>query len=48
MKIHLALAFDNNYSEQGIVLMTSILANKSDEEIHFHILSDELNVKTKK
>lgn len=46
--IHIALTFDNNYVEQSVVLMTSILANKGNENIHFHILDGGLNIKTKK
>ena len=47
MQIHIALAFDNNYAQQGIVLMTSILKNRENEEIHFHILTGTLDEKTK-
>lgn len=36
--IHIALTFDNNYTEYSVVLMTSILANKGDEKIRFHLL----------
>ena len=37
--IHIALTFDDNYTEHSVVLMTSILANKKvDENIHFHLL----------
>lgn len=36
--IHIALTFDDNYTEHSVVLMTSILANKGDEKIHFHLL----------
>lgn len=41
--IHVALTFDDNYTEQSIVLMTSILHNKGDEKIHFHILDGGLS-----
>lgn len=42
--IHVALTFDDNYLEQSIVLMTSILANKNaDEKIFFHILDGGLS-----
>ncbi|MFA7658558.1 MAG: glycosyltransferase family 8 protein [Candidatus Gastranaerophilaceae bacterium] len=41
--IHIALTFDDKYLEQGIVLMTSILANKGEETIHFHILDGGLS-----
>lgn len=46
--IHIALAFDDNYLEHGIVLMTSILVNKKqDENIFFHILDGGLSQKSK-
>lgn len=42
--IHVALTFDDNYMEHSIVLMTSILANKRDDEtIFFHIVDGGLN-----
>jgi len=41
--IHIALSFDDDYTEHSIVLMTSILANKTDEKIHFHILDGGLS-----
>lgn len=42
--IHVALTFDDNYLEQSIVLMTSILANKNDDEkIFFHIVDGGLS-----
>lgn len=46
--IHIALTFDDNYLEYSIVLMTSILANKSDEKIHFHILDGGLCCESKR
>jgi len=46
--IHVALTFDDNYVEQSVVLMTSILANKTDEKIHFHILDGGISEKSKK
>ncbi|MDD3435543.1 MAG: glycosyltransferase family 8 protein [Candidatus Gastranaerophilales bacterium] len=46
--IHLALAFDDDYIEPGIVLMTSVLLNKADEKIHFHILDMGLSSENKK
>ena len=46
--IHVALTFDDNYLEQSIVLMTSILVNKNDDEqIFFHILDGGLNEESK-
>src|SRR5574344_1261292 len=37
--IHIALTFDNNYLEPAMVMMTSVLMNKKDdEEIVFHII----------
>jgi len=46
--IHVALAFDDNYLEHSIVLMTSILANKNDnEKIFFHIIDGGLNDRSK-
>lgn len=36
--IHVALTFDDNYTQHSVVLMTSILANKGDENIIFHII----------
>lgn len=37
--IHIALTFDDNYTEYSVVLKTSILVNKADDEkIHFHLL----------
>lgn len=45
--IHLALTFDDYYTEHSIVLMTSILSNKSDEEVHFHIVEGGLGVNSK-
>lgn len=48
MDIHIAIAVDNNYIEHCIVLMTSILANKQDEELHFHIIQDGLNFNIKR
>lgn len=36
--IHIALSFDDDYAESCIVLMTSLLLNKGDEKLHFHIL----------
>lgn len=42
--IHIALTFDDNYMEQSVVLMTSILVNKkNDEKISFHILDGGLS-----
>lgn len=42
--INIALTFDDNYLEQSVVLITSILANKSaDEKIIFHILDGGLS-----
>lgn len=41
--IHIALAFDNNYAEQALVLITSILFNKGDEKIHLHIIDGGIN-----
>ena len=46
--IHVALAFDDKYSEQSIVLMTSILHNKDEEKIHFHIADGGLSQDIKK
>lgn len=46
--IHIALSFDNYYIEPAIVLMTSILLNKGDEKIHFHILDGGLSNENKK
>lgn len=46
--IHIALSFDDNYIEPAIVLMTSILLNKSNEKIHFHILDGGLSNENKK
>lgn len=48
MDIHVAIAVDNNYIEHCIVLMTSILENKQDEEIHFHIIQEGLNFNAKR
>lgn len=46
--IHVALIFDDNYVEHSIVLMTSVLYNKADDEkIHFHILDSGLSNKSK-
>lgn len=47
MQIHIALAFDNNYAEQSIVLITSILKNKKEEKIHFHLLTEMLEYTVK-
>lgn len=42
--IHVALTFDDNYLEHSIVLMTSILANKKDnDKIFFHIVDGGLS-----
>lgn len=46
--IHIALTFDDNRIEQSIVLMTSILANKGEENIHFHIIDGGISEKSKK
>lgn len=46
--IHIALTFDDNCIEQSIVLMTSVLANKGDENIHFHIFDGGIKEKYKK
>ena len=47
--IHVALTFDDNYLEHSIVLMTSILANKQDDEkIFFHIVDGGLSDISKK
>lgn len=41
--IHVAMTFDDNYAEHSVVLMTSILFNKKeDEKIHFHIVDGGL------
>lgn len=45
--INVALTFDDNYTEQCIVLMTSILYNKGNEKIRFHILDGGLSDKNK-
>lgn len=47
MNIHVALTFDDNYLEHSIVLMTSILANKyDDDQIFFHIVDGGLTQKS--
>lgn len=45
--IHVALTFDDNYTEHSIVLMTSILHNKGDENINFHIIDGGINDENK-
>lgn len=46
--IHIALTFDDAYTQQSVVLMTSILHNKNeDEKIHFHILDGGLSSQCK-
>ncbi len=48
-KNHIALTFDDNYIEPAIVMMTSVLANKKDEDtIDFHILDGGLSENSKK
>lgn len=47
MEINVAITFDNNYIQHAIVLITSILENKTDENIHFHVLSENLSSKNK-
>jgi lipopolysaccharide biosynthesis glycosyltransferase len=47
--IHIALTFDDNYLEPAIVMMTSVLANKKeDETIVFHILDGGFSEESKK
>lgn len=47
--IHVAMTFDDNYAEHSVVLMTSILVNKKeDEQIYFHIVDGGLSESTKK
>ena len=47
-EIHIALTFNDNYTEYGIVTMTSVVANKNqDENIIFHILDGNLNETSK-
>lgn len=46
--IHIALTFDDSCIEQSVVLMTSVLVNKGDESIHFHIIDGGICEKNKK
>lgn len=46
--IHIALTFDDSCVEQSIVLMTSVLANKGEESVHFHIVDGGISEKNKK
>lgn len=45
--INIALAFEDKCVEKIIVLMNSILQNKTDETIHFHIIDKSLSNKSK-
>ncbi len=48
-KIQIALTYDDNYAQHSVVLITSILENKTkDEEIVFHILDGGLSDESKK
>lgn len=46
--IHIALTFDDSCIEQSIVLMTSVLSNKGEESIHFHIIDGGISEANKK
>lgn len=42
-KIHIAITHNDNYTEYCVTTMTSIIANKGDEEIVFHIIDGGLS-----
>ena len=46
-QIHIAITHNDNYTEHCVVTMTSIVANKQDEEIIFHIIDGGLSEKSK-
>lgn len=47
-KLHIAITHNDNYTEYCVVTMTSIIANKGDEDIVFHIIDGGLSEISKK